>query len=463
MSGNTLWHGRFEGGPAAELMAYTESLSFDLRLWPDDIEGSRAHVRGLVRAGILTEAERDSVLAALDTVADELAAGTFVFVPSDEDIHTAVERRVTEIAGPAGARLHTGRSRNDQSATDVRLWLKRELMVVGDRLVSLLEVLLQRADDAGDVYLPGYTHLQRAQPVMLAHHLLAHAWALGRDVQRLLDALERIDVSPLGAGALAGSSLPLDPDFTAAELGFAARFENSLDAVGSRDHVAEALFVLAMIGVNLSRLGEEFVLWTTDEFGFARLDDGYATGSSMLPQKKNPDIAELARGKAGRLIGDLTGFLATMKGLPLSYNRDYQEDKEPLFDAVDQVRLALGAITGMIATATWVPERMKAAADAETSSATDLAEWLVQSGMPFREAHAVVGALVRQTLAGEGALRDLVAAHPALGPEAAALVAPGVSVTRRTTPGGAGPVPVAVQRERFRSHLARLTAAVRNG
>ena len=463
MSGNTLWHGRFEGGPAAELMAYTESLSFDLRLWPDDIEGSRAHVRGLVRAGILTEAERDAVLAALDTVADEIGSGSFVFVPSDEDIHTAVERRVTELAGPAGARLHTGRSRNDQSATDVRLWLKRELMVVGDRLVTLLEVLLQRADDAGDVYLPGYTHLQRAQPVMLAHHLLAHAWALGRDVQRLLDALERIDVSPLGAGALAGSSLPLDPDFTAAELGFAARFENSLDAVGSRDHVAEALFVLAMIGVNLSRLGEEFVLWTTDEFGFARLDDGYATGSSMLPQKKNPDIAELARGKAGRLIGDLTGFLATMKGLPLSYNRDYQEDKEPLFDAVDQVRLALGAITGMIATVTWVPERMQAAADAETSSATDLAEWLVQSGMPFRDAHAVVGALVRQTLAGEGALRDLVAAHPALGPEAAALVAPGVSVRRRTTPGGAGPVPVAVQRERFRAHLARLSAAVRNG
>ena len=463
MSGNTLWHGRFEGGPAAELMAYTESLSFDRRLWPDDIEGSRAHVRGLTRAGILSEAERDSVLTALDTVADELGSGTFVFVASDEDIHTAVERRVTELAGPAGARLHTGRSRNDQSATDVRLWLKRELLVVGDRLVGLLEVLLRRADAAGDVYLPGYTHLQRAQPVMLAHHLLAHAWSLGRDVQRLLDALERIDVSPLGAGALAGSSLPLDPDFTAAELGFAARFENSLDAVGSRDHVAEALFVLAMIGVNLSRLGEEFVLWTTDEFGFARLDDGYATGSSMLPQKKNPDIAELARGKAGRLIGDLTGFLATMKGLPLSYNRDYQEDKEPLFDAVDQVRLALGAITGMIDTATWVPERMMAAADAETSSATDLAEWLVQAGMPFRDAHAVVGALVRQTLAGEGALRDLVAAHPALGPEAAALVAPGVSVQRRTTPGGAGPAPVAVQRERFRAHLATLAAAVRAG
>ncbi len=274
--------------------------------------------------------------------------------------------------------MHTGRSRNDQSATDVRRWMKRELMVVADRIVGLQGVLLQRAEAAGETYLPGYTHLQRAQPVLLAHHLLAHGWALGRDIDRLLDALERIDISPLGAGALAGSSLPLDPDFTAADLGFAARFENSLDAVGSRDHVAEALFALTMVGINLSRLGEEFVLWTTDEFGFAKLDDGYATGSSMLPQKKNPDIAELARGKAGRLIGDLTGFLATMKGLPLSYNRDYQEDKEPLFDAVDQISLALGAITGMVATATWVPERMQAAADSETGSATDLAEWLVQ-------------------------------------------------------------------------------------
>ena len=459
-TGNTLWHGRFEGGPAAELMAYTESLSFDQRLWPDDIAGSVAHVRGLAHVGILTDVERDAVLAALEQVAREMGDGSFRYQPSDEDIHTAVERRVTELAGPAGAKLHTGRSRNDQSATDVRLWLKRELLIVAQRVVGLQEVLLARAEAAGDVYLPGYTHLQRAQPVLLAHHLLAHGWALGRDVQRMLDALERIDVSPLGAGALAGSSLPLDPDFTAAELGFAARFENSLDAVGSRDHIAEALFVLTLVGINLSRIGEEFVLWTTDEFGFAKLDDGYATGSSMLPQKKNPDIAELARGKAGRLIGDLTGFLATMKGLPLSYNRDYQEDKEPLFDAMDQIRLALGAVTGMIATASWVPERMQAAADAETTSATDLAEWLVQRGMPFRDAHAVVGSLVRRALAGEGALRDLVAADPALGPDAAALVAPGVSVRRRITPGGAGPVPVAAQIDRFRIALAELRAAV---
>ncbi len=458
--GRTLWHGRFESGPAEELMAFTESLSFDRRLWADDIEGSRAHVRGLARAGILSIVERDSVLAALDVVAGELGAGTFAFVASDEDIHTAVERRVTELAGAAGAKLHTGRSRNDQSATGVRLWLKRELMIVAARIVDLQMVLLERSVAAGDAYLPGYTHLQRAQPVLLAHHLMAHGWALGRDVERIVDALERVDVSPLGAGALAGSSLPLDPDFTATELGFAHRFENSLDAVGSRDHIAEALFALTMVAIDLSRLGEEFVLWTTDEFGFARLDDGYATGSSMLPQKKNPDIAELARGKAGRVIGDLTGFLATMKGLPLSYNRDYQEDKEPLFDAMDTVRLALGAMTGMIATATFDHARMQAAADAETSSATDLAEWLVGRGMPFREAHAVVGALVRRCLAGEGSLRDLVAADPTLGPEAAALVAPGVSVTRRTTPGGAGPGPVADQLERFRRRVGELRAAV---
>jgi argininosuccinate lyase len=458
--GQTLWHGRFEGGPAAELMAYTESLSFDQRLWRDDIEGSRAHVRGLARSSIISEAECEQVLLALDTVANEMESGLFVFLPADEDIHTAVERRVTEIAGAAGAKLHTGRSRNDQSATDVRLWAKRELLGIARRVLELQRVLLRRADEHDGVYLPGYTHLQRAQPVLLAHHLLAHGWSLGRHLDRILDALERIDVSPLGAGALAGSSLPLDPDGNAADLGFARRFENSLDAVGSRDHVAEALFVLTLIGIDLSRMGEEIVLWTTDEFGFAKLDDAYATGSSMLPQKKNPDIAELARGKAGRLIGDLTGFLATMKGLPLSYNRDYQEDKEPLFDAADQVRLALGAVTGMVATMTFVPARMQAAADAETTAATDLAEWLVQRGMPFRDAHAVVGALVREALRGERSLRSLVDEHPELGPDAAALVAPGVSVRRRITPGGAGPVPVAAQRERFGQALSRWAEAL---
>jgi argininosuccinate lyase len=455
--GQTLWHGRFASGPAAELMAYTVSLPFDQRLWRDDITGSRAHVRGLAHVQLLSEAERDTVLAALDAVEEELGSGSFVFVDSDEDIHTAIERRVTALAGPAGAKLHTGRSRNDQCATDL---CKRELRGVARRVVALQAVLYQRAVDAGDIYLPGYTHLQRAQPVLLAHHLLAHCWAFARDVDRLLATIDRLDVSPLGAGALAGSSLPIDPSFTASAMGFARPFSNSLDAVSDRDHVAEALFDLALIGVHLSRLGEEWVLWTTDEFGFAKLDDGYSTGSSMLPQKKNPDIAELARGKAGRLIGNLTGLLAMLKGLPLAYNRDLQEDKEPLFDSVDQVSLALGALAGMIATATFVPDRMQAAADSEGSAATDLAEYLVRAGVPFRDAHAVVGALVRRALAGEGSLHDLAAADPQLGPDAAALVAPGVGVRQRTTPGGAGPIPVAAQLTQFEAELASLQARV---
>jgi argininosuccinate lyase len=452
---HTLWHGRFDRGPAAELMAYTVSLPFDQRLWPDDLAGSRAHVRGLVRAGLLTEGEGDAVLEALDQVGIEMADGTFAFVDSDEDIHTAVERRVTELAGAAGAKLHTGRSRNDQVATDLRLWCRRELRALAERVCDLQHVLFRRASDAGEIYLPGYTHLQRAQPVLLAHHLLAHVWTFARDVDRLLATIERLDVSPLGAGALAGSSLPLDPATTAHDLGFAAVFQNSLDAVSDRDFVAEALFDLSLIAVHLSRLGEEWVLWTTEEFGFARLDDAYATGSSMLPQKKNPDIAELARGKAGRVIGNLAGLLATLKGLPLAYNRDLQEDKEPLFDSFDQVWRALGAMAGMIETATFVPERMRAAADAETGAATDLAEHLVRSGMPFREAHAVVGALVRRYLAGEASFASLVAADERLGPEAAALVQPGVPVARRTTPGGAGPEPVAVQLRAAAEQLAR--------
>jgi argininosuccinate lyase len=457
--GSTLWHGRFDERPAASLMAYTESLSFDRRLWLDDITGSIAHVGGLVAAGLLSADEGAAVTEALAQVADEIGTDTFRFAESDEDIHTAVERRVTELSGDAGAKLHTGRSRNDQSATDVRLWLRRELRQVANLIIDLLETLLRRAEAAEGIYLPGYTHLQRAQPVMLAHHLLAHGWSMARHVDRIGEALTRIDVSPLGAGALAGSSLPLDPDVTAELLGFRARFENSLDAVGSRDHVAESLFVLSLIAIDLSRLGEEVVLWTTDEFGFARLSDAYATGSSMLPQKKNPDIAELARGKAGRVVGSLAGFLATMKGLPFSYNRDYQEDKEPLFDSVDQVARGLVAMRGLLDTIEWVPDRMRAAADSESSAATDLAEWLVVHGVPFRDAHALVGSLVRRSLAGEGSLSDLVAAEPRLGPAAASLIAPGVAVSRRTTKGGAGPAPVAVQMERFRQRVVGLRAA----
>jgi argininosuccinate lyase len=448
-----LWHGRFEHPPADALMAFTASLAVDRRLWRDDVAGSRAHVGGLARAGLLTEAERDAVLAGLDQVEAELETGSFAFAATDEDIHTAVERRVTELAGDAGAKLHTARSRNDQVATDLRRWCKRELVTVARRLVELQEVLADRADAAGDAYLPGYTHLQRAQPVLLAHHLLAHGWAFGRDVDRLLATVDRLDVSPLGAGALAGTSLPIDPAVTAAELGFARAFENSLDAVSDRDFVAEALFDLALAGIHLARLGEEWVLWTTEEFGFARLDDAYATGSSMLPQKKNPDIAELARGRAGRLIGNLAGLLATLKGLPLAYNRDLQEDKEPLFDSVEQLSLAATALGGMIATATFDTRRMAEAADGETSAATDLAEWLVEHGTPFREAHAAVGELVRRHLATGAPLVELVAADGRFGPEAAELVAPGVGVQRRRSPGGAGPAALGAQFDAFRALL----------
>jgi argininosuccinate lyase len=449
----TLWEHRLGEQPADALMAFTASLDFDRRLAVDDIAGSRAHVRGLVRAGVLTEQEMGILLAALNRVEDELADGSFRFLPSDEDIHTAIERRVSEIAGPAGGKLHTGRSRNDQVATAVRLFTKRELTEVARGVVALQEVLYERARTAPDAYLPGYTHMQRAQPVLLAHHLLAHAWAFTRDVDRILDTRRRLDVSPLGAGALAGSSLALDPEEVAEDLGFAARFENSLDAVSDRDFVAEALFDLALLGVHLSRLGEEIVLWSTEEFGFLELDDAYATGSSMLPQKKNPDVAELARGKAGRLIGHLSGFLATLKGLPFAYNRDLQEDKEPLFDAVDQSQLALSALAGLMATARFNFERMADAADSPTAAAVDLAEFLVEKGVPFREAHGVVAGLVRDSLERHLPLAELVQAHPALGSEAVALLEPGVPVTRRTSPGAAGPEAVADQLRRFRERL----------
>ena len=449
-----LWHGRFAGGPSEALQALNDSLPFDQRMFREDIAGSRAHVRMLCDVGLFTEAERDGVLAALDTVEHEIESGSFDFQVNDEDIHTAVERRVTELE-PAGAKMHTGRSRNDQVATDLRLWTRSAIDEVLELIERLQRTLLAHAEQAGDAYLPGYTHLQQAQPVALSHHLLAHGWALARDAERLVDARKRTNVSVLGAGALAGSSLPLDPEKSADYLGFDAVFDNSLDGVADRDFVAEALFAVSLLGVHLSRIGEEWILWASTEFGFVTLDDGFSTGSSMMPQKKNPDIAELARGKAGRLIGHLTGFLTTLKGLPLTYNKDMQEDKEPLFDAVDTVRLTLLALDGMISTTTFNTEAMAAQAASPYAAATDLAEWLVARGLPFRDAHAVVGEKVRRALAGEGSLRELVAADPQLGAEAAALLEPGVSVTRRTTRGGGSPAAVADQIERFRARLDR--------
>ena len=449
---STLWHGRFEGGPSEALQALNDSLPFDQRMFREDIAGSRAHVRMLCDVGLFTEDERDSVLTALDAVEGEIESGSFEFKANDEDIHTAVERRVTELE-TIGAKMHTGRSRNDQVATDMRLWTRGAIDEVIDLTERLMRTLLAQAEAAGDAYLPGYTHLQQAQPVALSHHLLAHGWALARDVDRLRDARSRTNVSVLGAGALAGSSLPLDPEKTAAYLDFEGVFDNSLDGVADRDFVAETLFSLSLLGVHLSRIGEELILWASTEFGFITLDDGFSTGSSMMPQKKNPDIAELARGKAGRLIGHLVAFLATLKGLPLTYNKDMQEDKEGMFDAVDTVRLTLLALDGMISTTTFNVDAMAAQADTPYAAATDLAEWLVGQGMAFRDAHGVVGEKVRRALAGEGSLADLVAADPQLGDEAAALLASGVSVTRRTTRGGGSPAAVAAQIDRFRARL----------
>lgn len=451
----TLWHGRFEGTPSSELLAYTQSLSFDKRLAHDDVACSKAHVKGLAVSGIISDEEAQLLLATLDQVRVELDSGEFQFEYSDEDIHTAIERRVTEIAGDVGAKLHTGRSRNDQVATDLRLFTKRELAGVCSRVLDFQKLLLGLAESAEDVYLPGYTHLQKAQPVLLAHYFLAHGWALARDFDRMIEAIDRMDVSPLGAGALGGSSLPLDPDFVSIELGFARRFENSLDAVSDRDFVAETLFDLSLLGVHLSRIGEELVLWSTEEFGYLRLDDAYSTGSSMLPQKKNPDIAELARGKSGRVIGSLTGFLTTLKGLPLSYNRDLQEDKEPLFDSLHQISLGLSSLSGMLSSASFDFSRMRRAADSPFLCAIDLAEWLVAKGVPFRKAHVIIGGLVRDSLERHVDLGELVEAHPQLGSEAAELLVPGVSVERRRSLGGSGTEAVRIQLESFRSLILR--------
>ncbi len=452
---NTLWHGRFASGPAEALLEFTSSLSFDVRLAAQDIKGSKAHVRGLGRAGILTADEQTAILSALDQVEVELATKQFEFVATDEDIHTAIERRVTEIAGEVGGKLHTGRSRNDQVATAFRLWVKEMLVTTIEGVIELQTVLLNKAVGAGDAYLPGYTHLQRAQPIPLGHHLAVHAWSLSRDVDRLFDTHRRADVSPLGAGALAGTSLPLDPVATAADLGFAATFDNSVDVTCDRDFVAESLFALAVLGVHLSRIGEEYCLWASSEFGFVALDDGYSTGSSMMPQKKNPDIAELARGKAGRLIGNLTGLLATLKGLPFAYNRDLQEDKEPVFDSADQVQLGLIALSGMIQTSEFNVDAMAAAADDQTALATDLAEVLVDGGTPFRQAHAIVGELVRQSISTEKSLSDLVAAHDDFAPSVNELFEPGAALYRRNSYGGAGYSPVADQLDRLSALIKR--------
>jgi len=454
-----LWGGRFAGGPAEALARLSVSVQFDWRLAPYDLAGSRAHARVLARAGLLGAEELGRLLAALDDLEAACASGEFRPAVEDEDVHTALERGLLERLGSLGGKLRAGRSRNDQVATDLRLYLRDHARGVASRLVELGDALVDQAASHVDTPAPGMTHMQPAQPITFGHQLLAHVQALLRDLDRLRDWDARAAVSPLGAGALAGSSLPLDPAQVAHELGFAAPAANSVDAVSDRDFVAEFLFVAALAGVHLSRLGEEVVLWTTPSFGWVELDDRFTTGSSIMPQKKNPDIAELARGKSARLIGGLVTVLTMLKGLPLAYDRDMQEDKEPAFDAVDTLELVLPALAGMIATMTVRVDRLVAAAPVGYTLATEVADWLVRRGVPFREAHEVTGRLVAMCVARECALDDVsdedlrsVSAH--LDPAVREVLTVRGALAARTTPGSTGPEAVAEQLAAVTDQLA---------
>ena len=455
-----LWGGRFSAAPADALAALSRSTHFDWRLARDDLAGSRAHARVLARAGLLSESDLAGMLAALDRLDEDVASGAFSPAPDDEDVHSALERGLIERAGAElGGRLRAGRSRNDQIATLVRMYLRRQARIISGLVLDVVDALVGQAAAAGDAPMPGRTHLQHAQPVLLGHHLLAHAWPLLRDVDRFLDWDARAARSPYGSGALAGSSLGLDPAAVAAELGFDGPVENSIDGTASRDVVAEFAFVCAMTGVDLSRLAEEVTLWATAEFGYVRLDDAYSTGSSIMPQKKNPDVAELARGKAGRLIGDLTGLLTTLKGLPLAYNRDLQEDKEPVFDQVDQLTVLLPAFAGMVATLRFDLPRLASLAPAGFSLATDVAEWLVRRGVPFRVAHELAGGCVQAAEAKGTGLDglsddDLAAISPRLTPDVRSVLSVAGSVSSRDAVGGTAPARVAEQMAAARANAA---------
>jgi argininosuccinate lyase len=456
--GIRLWGGRFQGGPTEALARLSVSVQFDWRLAPYDLAASRAHANVLAGAGLLDATELGRMLAALDDLEAACASGEFRPTVEDEDVHTALERGLLERLGTLGGKLRAGRSRNDQAATDLRLYLRDHARGVAARLVELAEALVEQAERHVQTPAPGMTHLQHAQPVSFGHQLLAHVQALLRDLERLRDWDGRAAVSPLGAGALAGSSLPLDPVRVARELGFAAPAANSMDAVSDRDFVAEFLFVAALTGVHLSRLGEEVVLWTSQEFGWVELDDGFTTGSSIMPQKKNPDIAELARGKAGRLVGSLVSVLTMLKGLPLTYDRDMQEDKEPVFDSVDTLQLVLPALAGMISTMTVRVDRLAVAAPAGHCLATEVAEWLVRGGVSFREAHEVTGALVALCVARECAMdelddEELAAISPHFTPDVRSVLSVRGALEARVTFGSTGPGPVAEQLAAVQSRL----------
>ena len=391
-----LWGGRFSGGPAHAMFELSRSTQFDWRLARHDLAGSVAHAGALLRAGLLTESDHAVMVSALAQMDADVAAGLLTPAATDEDVHGCLERNLMERVGPElGGRLRAGRSRNDQIATLIRRYLREQLRVVTQDVLALIDALQGQAVSQLGVAMPGRTHLQHAQPILLSHHLLAHAWPLVRDLQRIRDLDARLALSPYGSGALAGTSLGLDPRAVAHDLGFADSVPNSIDGTAARDLVAETAFVLAQIGIDLSRLSEDVILWCTHEFGFASLDDAWSTGSSIMPQKKNPDVAELARGKSGRLVGNLAGLMTTLKGLPLAYNRDLQEDKEPVFDSLDQLAILLPAVAGMVATLHFHPARMAELAPSGFSLATDMADWLVRRRVPFARAHDITGAAVR--------------------------------------------------------------------
>jgi len=463
----SLWGGRFADGPSDALTALSKSTHFDWVLAPYDVVASKAHARVLFQAGLLTAEQRDGLLAGLDRLGEDIANGSFTPIETDEDVHGALERGLIERAGAdLGGRLRAGRSRNDQVATLFRLWLRDAARRVADGVLEVVGALAVQAAAHPSAIMPGKTHLQSAQPVLLAHHLLAHAHPLLRDVDRIADFDERAAVSPYGSGALAGSSLGLDPDTIALELGFRAAADNSIDATAARDFAAEAAFVFAMIGVDLSRLAEDIIVWSTTEFGYVTMHDSWSTGSSIMPQKKNPDIAELARGKSGRLIGNLTGLLATLKAQPLAYNRDLQEDKEPVFDAVAQLELLLPAMAGLVSTLSFDVDRMAELAPMGYTLATDVAEWLVRRGVPFRVAHEAAGAAVRAAESrgvGLDELSDDELAHISaeLTPAVRAVLTVEGSVSARDARGGTAPAQVAIQLDGIRETSGRLRLRLR--
>lgn len=455
-----LWGGRFSGGPSEAMFALSVSTHFDWVLAPYDVLASKAHAKVLHKAGLLSDANLDTMLSGLTELGEKVASGDFVPAPTDEDVHGAMERGLIDIVGPeVGGRLRAGRSRNDQVATLFRMWVRDAIRDTAVQVSELVDALADQAAAHPEAIMPGKTHSQAAQPILLAHELLGHAQPLLRDIQRLQDLDKRLAVSPYGSGALAGSSLQLDPEAIAAELGFDSAAENSLDGTASRDFASETAFVLAQIAVDMSRLAEEIIYWCTPEYAYVTLDDAWSTGSSIMPQKKNPDIPELTRGKTGRLIGNLTGLLSTLKAQPLAYNRDLQEDKEPIVDSVAQLNLLLPSMTGLVSTLSFNEDRMRELAPRGFTLATDLAEWMVRQGVPFREAHEASGACVR--IAEERGVdlvdltdEELMGVDKRLTPEVREVLTIDGAVASRTTKGGTAGVRVAEQRETVREHAA---------